>query len=543
MTRIKAAYLVSLLGCGALLAPASTLAQAAPRPATASANPETTVEVTQFRFTGNTALSSEELASVLKNFPGRSLTMEQLNRAAEEVQALYRSRGWFLARAYLPAQTPRDGVVVIAVLEGRIDKVSVTVAPGAPISQASAQAYANAHLQKGQPITDRDIEKPLLLLRDVPRVSAKSVLEPGSETGTANVSIEVGTDPATPIVGGRVELDNYGTPATGRVRLTGEVDVNNPFGVGDALSLRAFIANEHDNTFGRASYTFPLGAYGTRLGASVARLNYVLGNEFAALGPQGTANVTSLNASHPLMRSKDANLLAQFVLERKRLKDEIAAFNSVETSKLNAVTFSLNGDFRDSPASANQVSLSVSNGRLTFNDPLRQANDQSPEVGLHQAGFYTKTMLNARRVHMFGNGMQAVMSLQAQASNKNLPGAEKFALGGTANVRAFPIGEVIGDSGYALTLELQTPFPSLSTSTCTTAATVFYDFGRATLNHNRPPAYTGFNARSIGGPGGGLNVDCARGFMMRFSVAAATQGELDGASNSMRAWLMAGYGF
>ena len=509
----------------------------------ASANPEMTVEVTQFRFTGNTALSSEELASVLKNFPGRSLTMEQLNRAAEEVQALYRSRGWFLARAYLPPQTPRDGVVVIAVLEGRIDKVSVTVAPGAPISQASAQAFANAHLHKGQSITDRDIEKPLLLLRDVPRVAAKSVLEPGSEAGTANVNIEVGTDSTTPIVGGRVELDNYGTPATGRVRLTGEVDVNNPFGVGDALSVRAFIANEQDNTFGRASYTFPLGPYGTRLGASVARLNYVLGNEFAALGPQGTANVASLNASHPLMRSKDANLLAQFVVERKRLKDEIAAFNSVETSKLNAITFSLNGDFRDSPATANQVSLSVSNGRLTFNDPLRQANDQSPEVGLHQAGFYTKTMLNARRVHMFSNGMQTLMTLQAQASNKNLPGAEKFALGGTANVRAFPIGEVIGDSGYALTLELQTPFPSLSSSSCTTAATVFYDFGRATINHNRPPAYTGFNARSIGGPGGGLNVDCARGFMMRFSVAAATQGEPDGASGTMRAWLMAGYGF
>jgi hemolysin activation/secretion protein len=512
-------------------------------PPQASQNTDLAIQVTQFRFTGNTALSSEELASVLKNFPGRSLSMEQLNRAAEEVQALYRSRGWFLARAYLPAQTPHDGVIEIAILEGRIDKVNVTVAPGAPISQASAQSYANTHLKHGQLITDRGIEKPLLLLRDIPRVGAKSVLEPGSEVGTANVTIEVSNDTTTPIVGGRVELDNYGTPATGRVRLTGEIDINNPFGFGDALSVRAFIANEHDNTFGRISYNFPVASYGTRLGASVARLNYVLGNEFAALKPKGTANVTSLNASHPLMRSKDANLLAQLVVERKRLKDEIEAFNSVETSSLRAATLSLNGDFRDSEASANQVSLSLSNGKMTFDDPLRQANDESPAVGLHQAGTYTKTMLTARRVHRMGDGLQALMTLQAQAANKNLPGAEKFALGGTANVRAFPIGEVIGDSGYALTLELQTAFPSLSNSNCTTAATAFYDFGRATLNHTKPPAFSGPNARSIGGPGIGLNVDCARGFMMRFSVAAATQGEQSGSSGTMRAWIMAGYGF
>jgi hemolysin activation/secretion protein len=538
MTRIKASYFVALLGCGALLGAAGAQAQPAP-----AANPDLAVQVTQFRFTGNTVLSNEELASVLKMFPGHSLSMEQLNRAAEEVQALYRSRGWFLARAYLPAQNPRDGVVEIAILEGRIDKVSVSVAPGAPISQASAESFAHAHLKRGQLITDRGIEKPLLLLRDVPRVAAKSVLEPGSETGTANVAIEVSGDPATPLVGGRVELDNYGTATTGRVRLTGEVDLNNPFGLGDALSVRAFVANEHGNTFGRASYTIPVGPYGTRFGASVARLNYLLGNEFAALGPTGVANVASLNASHPFIRSKNANLLGQLVIERKRLTDEIEAFNSKETSSLRAATLSLNGDFRDSEASANQVSLSVSNGKLTFDDPLRQANDESPAVGLHQAGTYTKTVLTARRVHVLGDGMQALMTLQAQAASKNLPGAEKFALGGTANVRAFPIGEVVGDQGYALTLELQSAFASLSNAGCTTAATAFYDFGRATINHTTPAVYSGYNSRSIGGPGIGVNIDCARGFMLRFSVAAATQGELPGASGSMRAWLMAGYGF
>ncbi|MES2320372.1 MAG: ShlB/FhaC/HecB family hemolysin secretion/activation protein [Pseudomonadota bacterium] len=533
MTRTKASYLLALLGCSAMLASTPALAQAAP---------ELSVQVNEFRFTGNSALSSAELAAVLRQFQGRSLTLEQLNRAAEEVQALYRHRGYFLARAYLPAQGTKDGVVEIAVLEGRIDKVTVVVEPGAPISAASAQAIANAHLHGGQLINDRNIEKPLLLLRDVPRVSAKSVVGPGSTLGTANVEVAVGTDPDPRVVSGRVELDNYGTEVTGRTRLTGEVNLNNPFGIGDQLSLRAFIANEHGNAFGRASYTLPVGPYGTRVGASLARLNYQLGGDFAALQPTGVANVASLNASHPLVRSKNANLLAQLVIERKKLEDEIALLNTVETSSLRATTFSLNGDWRDSAVSANQFSLGIGRGKLSYDDPLRQILDESPVVGLHTAGTYTKVSLTARRVHQIGERLQAVMSLAAQGASKNLPGAEKFAIGGPTSVRAFPLGEVIGDQGYSLTMEMQYTFGGMQMGACSVAGTGFYDFGRAKMNHNNPPVFFGYDTRAISGVGVGLNVDCPRGLTVRFSVAAPTSGKQPG-SDSARAWLMAGYGF
>lgn len=540
----KASHVFSLLGCSILLSASAAFAQSMDQPSAAPAaapDPSLTVHTTQFRFTGNSALSNEELASVLKQFYERDLTLEQLNRAADEVQALYRHKGYFLARAYLPAQTPKDGVVEIAILEGKIDKVTVKVAPDAPISAAKAEAVANAYLQSGQLITDRRIERPLLLLRDLPRVGATSVIEPGSSVGTANVTVEVSNDFATPVVNGRVELDNYGTHATGRVRLTGEVNLNNPGGMGDTLSLRAFIANEHGNAFGRASYTVPVSPYGTRVGASLARLNYVLGEEFAALEPKGVANVASLNASQPLMRNKDANLLAQLVLERKKLTDEIIALGSKETSSLRAATFSLNGDWRDSPVSVNQVSLGVSRGKLTFDDPLRQALDESPAVGLHASGSYTKTTLSARRMHQWGGGWQMLTSFSGQRASKNLPGAEKFALGGTSNVRAFPIGEVVGDDGYAITLELQYLLASMGGS-CNLAGTGFYDFGRVTLNHTNPAVYSGYTRRAIGGPGIGLNLDCESGLMVRFAVAAPTQGKEPG-NDGARAWIMAGYGF
>ena len=54
-----------------------------------------------------------------EEFVGKELNFESLNDAATEVRAYYRSRGYFLAQAYLPEQTIRGGVVEIAIVEGR----------------------------------------------------------------------------------------------------------------------------------------------------------------------------------------------------------------------------------------------------------------------------------------------------------------------------------------------------------------------------------------------------------------------------------------
>src|SRR6185436_12231027 len=50
----------------------------------------------------------------------KELDFEGLNDAATKVRAYHRSRGYFLAQAYLPQQAIRNGSVEIAVIEGRV---------------------------------------------------------------------------------------------------------------------------------------------------------------------------------------------------------------------------------------------------------------------------------------------------------------------------------------------------------------------------------------------------------------------------------------
>ena len=52
--------------------------------------------------------------------PGSELSLADLQAMAARITKHYRSRGFFVAQAYLPAQDIRDQEVTIAVSEGRL---------------------------------------------------------------------------------------------------------------------------------------------------------------------------------------------------------------------------------------------------------------------------------------------------------------------------------------------------------------------------------------------------------------------------------------
>jgi hemolysin activation/secretion protein len=477
------------------------------------------ITVTRFTFSGNTSQSQEQLAPLVAAFAGKALTLDQLNEAAGAIRRHYRDHGWFLAQAYIPVQAIKDGVVDIAVLEGRIDKVTIKVHPDAPVSAAYAEKLAAAFLQPGQAITENGIERPLLLLRDVPRIDTESVIDPGSTLGSASITVNVVKDESAPVISGQVELDNFGSRFSGRNRLGAEINVNNPYGLGDQLSLRGFIADTGGNAFGRAGYSLPVGSWGTRVGASIARLEYVLGEELAVFEPYGVANIFSANVSHPLIRSKYNNLYGQLIVERKNLTDRTTAPVSSETSSISSLRLQVNGDAHDSLAGLNLYSISLMHGSVSLDNPDRRSLDQDILSGPHTEGSFAKLAYSIQRLQQVMPNVQAMLSLSGQLSNKNLAGAEKFAVGGAGTVRAFPVGELIGDTGYAATAEVRYAVPQLKVGNLDVVGTLFYDFGHVTKNHDNRRINASNNERSISGYGIGVNFGYGEKHLLKLAVA------------------------
>ena len=509
-----------------------------PKPAL-PVSPTLKVRVTQFTFSGNTLYSSEELAKVVQEFVGKELDFEGLNDAATKVRAYHRSRGYFLAQAYLPQQAIRNGSVEIAVIEGRVGHVELLRRPATRISEWLLAGILNAHLKSGDIITETGLEKPLLLINDLPTAAVTSEIRPSETVGAADLRVNV--DQGVGLLNGFVDFDNQGSRFTGEYRIGFSLNVNNPLEIGDQLTVRAFTSNDNMN-FGRLAYLVPIGFWGTRIGASVTKFDYELGKDFADLSADGDGLVKSVYAFHPLYRTRNTNLIAQAAYEDKRLHDHVELFGTTDDRFIDSVKLGVVGDFRDSWLSGglNAFSLTYTQGDLKIAPTSLAQQDQS-DTGLHTMGTFQKWNFDFKRLNRVTDSISVLLAFVGQHASKNLASAEKMSLGGPNGVRAYPVGEATGDSGAQVTGEVRYIVPGFKVLEADVTVSAFYDWGQIKINENPRPTDTP-NMRSISGAGFGVSLGKEGDFVFRGSASWITDGEqpqADTAHRVPRVWVQA----
>src|SRR5688572_26966768 len=509
-----------------------------PRPAL-PVSPTLKVNVTKFTFSGNTLYSDEQLAEVVREYIGKELDFEGLTDAATKVRAFHRERGYFLAQAYLPQQSIRDGVVEIAVIEGRIGLVELQRRPATRLAEWLLAGILDAHLKSGDIITETGLEKPLLLINDLPTAAVTSEIRPSQTVGAADLRVNV--DRGVGLFNGYIDFDNQGSRFTGAYRLGTSLNINNPLTIGDQVILRAF-ATDEDMYYGRIAYVVPLGFWGTRVGVSVTEFSYKLGEEFASLDADGDGLVKSVFAFHPLYRTRNTNLIAQFAYEDKRLFDRIGSTDTIEDRFIDSLKAGVVGDFRDGilGGGLNAFAITYTHGDLKL-APTSLADADASVVGLKTAGTFRKWNYDFKRLNRVTDNASVLVAWSGQQASKNLASAEKMSLGGPNGVRAYPVGEANGDSGNLVQGEARYTFPGVKVFEGDTTVMAFYDWGQVYVNEV-PLVTETRNKRSISGYGVGAQLGREGGFVIRASVAWRAEHEAptaDPESRDPRAWLQA----
>ena len=483
-----------------------------PRPALAGpaadlAAPKVLVKA--IAITGNQEIATAELQSLVSSLVGTEQTLSQLDAAAKRITAYYRERGFAVARAYLPAQDITNGAVTISVVEGRISGHKLN--NQARLSNQRADAFFGK-IKDGDVIKSAQIDRGLLRLQDTPGVAAsRATLQPGASVGTSEMLIEL--DPARPY-SANLALDNYGSRYTSEYRLGGSFNLASPLNIGDQLSFSGLTSGSN-LSFGRLAYQIPVGSDGLRLGAAYFDTRYKLGREFSALAARGSANSTSVFAAYPLVRSQFKNLSATASYETKRLNDRVESTATVTDKHVRITSLGVAGNLQDALGGGgiNSFDLSLALGRLSINSPATLAIDA---VSAQSNGRYSRIAYSASRLQRLTDATALSVSLTGQQASKNLDSSEKFSLGGANAVRAYPLGEAVGDEGRRASFELQ------HTLAASVQATLFYDFGQVTINKNPfgPPAA---NSRSLAGAGFGLNANFSN-IQLHSSLAWRTSG-------------------
>jgi hemolysin activation/secretion protein len=479
------------------------------------------VKLQSFRFSGNTQFDTPTLQQVLAAYSNREVSFGDLQQAANTITEYYRSKGFFVAYAYIPEQTLDNGQIELAIFEGRLDDQhlqgqNITLLNNTRIKKGVLQKYLDTYPQDSI-ITESNMDHLSLLLNQLPGINAKVVLSPGKSAGTSSLALKIKEAPAMTGFG---SVDNYGLYATGYYRLNAGLSFNDPLGLGDQLNLRAQSTETGDSVAGWADYSLPINGYGTRVGINFAELHYALGRSFTYLKADGLARSVGATISQPLYLKRNAQITGFAHYEHRWMQDKTANFvDSHNDRELNAMSYSFAGNFTDTllvEPGLTQAFINVAAGQVSFANQNAFVNDQTNQ--LHTSGGYHKFNWQLNRTQNVWGPFSMYVNYQGQIASKNLDSSEQISLGGPYGIRAYPVGEGSADEGWLFNGEMRYRLPNVPSVPGYFQLIGFVDTGYFRVNA-RALSGDNHNSQHLTGYGFGINWLDIAGFSVRTSLA------------------------
>jgi len=416
------------------------------------------ITVKKFNFSGNTLFSNEELASVLAGYLHRPLSFIGLQKASSAIAEHYRKAGW-VVRVYLPKQDVTEGIITIHIIEAVFGGVQLKGELNR-LSKKGLLERISSIQAKGKHLNVNNIDRALLLLDDLPGTSVRGSLSKGQRESETNLLVTTADEPLFQV---KISGDNTGPRSIGSRRVKADFYLNSPLKIGDQLVGN--MIHSRGLFYRRLAYSLPIGDDGFRMGLSGSYLTYHLVGAFSSLNALGHSSTIGLNAQYPVIRTRLKNLYIGFNAVHKKFDNEVNT-NTTTRYQIDDLSIDLMGNVFDKLGGGG-----VSNAEIT----ITEGRDLLGHINLAENtalnGKFTKLKYNLNRHQVISNKVSAYIALRGQEANRNLDLAEKFYLGGSYGVRAYPANEGSGSSGQLLNLELRTQLlPNL-------ILTGFYDYG------------------------------------------------------------------
>ncbi|MCP5405515.1 MAG: ShlB/FhaC/HecB family hemolysin secretion/activation protein [Pseudomonadaceae bacterium] len=462
-----------------------------------NAREDTRFTLAEVELRGVTQLSPTVFLPLFEPLTGQQTSLAALDRAVESITALYRKKGYLLSRAFLPQQTVSNGRVVIQVVEGTLDAVTLA-APDTVKTNPLVQQLL-ARIPTGKPVTEGDIETTLLQLNDIPGIAASGQLSPGSTPGAAALTIRAAESKGD----AALAFSNHGTRYLGPNRLEGQINLHNllaPYG--DTLTLQTLnTPTFRDLLFLQGRYSLPLNQWGTSLEASayrgLSRPQYTL----ALLDIESRATGGSLKLNQRLTRSRAKTLDIYGLLDIQEAESTTLG-NLLNTDHSRTLRVGTTLTTLDDLQGLTTTNIEVSKGLNLFN--ATKAYDLGASRLRGRATDFTKLNANLTRLQRLNENWNLLLAGSGQFSTHALLAGEEFGVGGETFGRGYDAGEIIGEQGLAARSELQLTFHPAWPWLQAYQLFGFYDYGMV-WNKDRDPLESD-NARTLSSVGYGVRL-------------------------------------
>lgn len=424
-----------------------------PPPAQQASRSSTPIPITSIRIEGNTLLPSSELDPLVRGLQGHTVTLGELQQAAQRIADRYHAQGYPLANAFIPAQTLHDGVVRLQVVEPRYDRITLD----GHSRLVPVQARRTLGVEAGEPVAQQALDRGLLLLNRTPGVRVAGTLVPGAQPASSSLQLALSD---TPLLHTRLHADNYGSDYTGRVRGGVDVTLDNPFGHGAQAALTTLTTTGKLLRTGGFSFVSPDLWHGLRAGAYGSRTLYRLGGAFAALEQRGHVNQGGVDLNYPLVLEPGRLLDIRLDALRNGFVQRSTTVGSDSRSHVRLARLSLDGAWADALGGFTSGGISISRGVLGTDSTAARAADIA---GPQAAGTFWVGQLRVQRDQPLPRQWLLRLTFNGQLASHTLDGSEKFYLGGPYGVMSGPVNEAGGEAGGLLDARLMHALPWIHT--------------------------------------------------------------------------------
>lgn len=403
-------------------------------------------------FDASEVLSEEELRRIAAGYTGREIAIKELYRLVEEVNALYKEKGYLTCRAFLQPQTIKQGVVKITLIEGRTGEVRVQ----GNADTKERYITRRLHLTNGEIANINVLNKDLLLFNASNDAQLRIMMRAGEQPGTTDYVIAVFEPQRRSI---SVYGDNAGNDTSGEWR--GGIFFNDRSlsGRRDSLSLSS-IWSEGTKAFG-GMYVTPVGRSGTKLGFNYsANSVHIVDGYLEDLQVRGHSSAYGVSLIQPLVVTDGMRSEASLGYSRQNSRTDV---HSLDMPWVDDRVDGYTASFSLTNYGASSVIYQRHGYRLGSFDQLT-GEDRN----------YGKYIFNGLYQKTYGHGQRLSARVDAQwSSTQYLASAEQFYIGGMTSVRGYKESLLGGDSGYSASLEYDVPLDKKRA----TSAFAFFDYG------------------------------------------------------------------
>ena len=431
-----------------------------PPPAAAADASAVRFTLTAVTFDPSRYLTPSELDALARPLIGTSVAVADLNALVERVNDLYAARRLVTARAVLPVQDIKNGVVAIRLIEGKVGRV------GAEGGSRRSRAHVDDRIGivAGDPADPHDLELELRRFNLQNDVQLRARLASGDAFGTTDVALDV-TEPHR--LGLDAFVDNNGFASTGTLQGGGVLRAYRLLTRADRAT--AGVVASRGVLSESLGYSVPIGPV-VRVGIAGSHGTTALTTAApASLDIRGESTSASVDLIALLVVTSRLAVTAGANAAFTRSNTDIAGQRVIDNAEVTgggsgAVNFSAPG-----VALALTTDVSVARVRERISGTQRMPL-------LWRGSFAAATAIGT-------TGSQVRLRGDWQYSpSQDLPGLIQYQIGGARSTRAFGPGVAAGDRGFSVSAEAAHSF---STGGATIEPFVFVDHAQASTSTTR----------------------------------------------------------